>query len=88
MDLTPILLVIADLNQLGQFYQSNCTCDEAGARVCDGLAAALAESLPSDLDGVHLELPVALPRHRNVRERSHVVVGVRTSQQNLQVQIY
>ena len=59
--------------------------DEAGAGVGDGLAAALAEPLAADLDGVHLELPVALLRHRHVGERSHVVGGVGASQQQLQL---
>ena len=59
--------------------------DEAGAGVGDGLAAALAEPLAADLDGVHLELPVALLRHRHVGERSYVVGGVGATEKQLQL---
>ena len=59
--------------------------NQRGPGVRDGLTAGLAVTDSTHSDGVHLELPVALPRHRHVGERSHVVVGVGASQQDLQM---
>ena len=49
------------------------------------LAAAVAEALAADLDGVHLELPVALLRHGHVGERGDIVGGVRATEKQLQL---